>query len=259
MLNFFSISTFSIAVFTIATNVVAQSVPEKMSLIPAGSYTPLYGDTSDMRVESFLLDQYPVTDSEFKLFLDADNKWMKENVKTIFADQGYLKNWENPGNPGYEKPWDSPVTNISWFAAKEYCKWKGKRLPTMDEWEYVGMASAAKPNAINDESFYQTLLNWYSKPNPSRHPSVQKGFKNYYQVYGMHGMIWEWVYDFNSALLVGESRANSGIDRNLFCASGGANARDTKNYVAFLRYAFRSSLQANYTVSNLGFRCAKDL
>ena len=32
------------------------------------------------------------------------------------------------------------MTNISWFAAKEYCECQGKRLATLDEWEYVAMA-----------------------------------------------------------------------------------------------------------------------
>lgn len=235
------------------------AAPRDMALIPSGSYVPLYGDAEEVRVEPFLLDKYPVTDAEFKMFIDANENWAKGNVKTIFADRGYLKSWTAGGEPVYEKPWTSPVTNVSWFAAKAFCQWKGKRLPTTNEWEYVGMASATKPNAANNREFYQTLLNWYSVPNPAQYPSVEEGFKNYYGVYGIHGMIWEWVYDFNSALLVGESRANAGIDRNLFCASGSLNARDTENYVAFLRYAFRSSLKANYTVSNLGFRCAKDL
>ena len=30
------------------------------------------------------------------------------------------------------------------------------------------------------------------------------------------------------------------------------------NYAAFMRYAFRGSLKANYSTRNLGFRCAKD-
>lgn len=245
--------------FSLQVETEAQPAPKDMILIPAGNFIPLYGDTNNVEVESFLLDRYPVTDAEFKDFIEANEKWAKENVKTIFADQGYLKSWKNGAEPAYEKPWNSPVTNVSWFAAKEYCKWQGKRLPYTEEWEYVGVASETKPNAANDGEFYQTLLNWYSKPNPSRYPAVQEGFKNYYNIYGMHGMIWEWVYDFNSALLVGESRANTGLDRNLFCAGGGSSARDSENYVAFLRYAFRSSLKANYTVSNLGFRCAKDL
>jgi len=229
-----------------------------MVYIPSGSYLPLYGDSTKIHVNEFLLDRYPVTDAEFKTFLEANPKWKKENVKSIFADASYLRKWPNGDEPSYEKPWDSPVTNVSWFAAKAYCQWVGKRLPTTDEWEYVGMASENKANAAKDEQFYQRLIDWYSKPNPARYPSVKNGFKNYYGVYGMHGMIWEWVYDFNSILLAGESRADSGGNNTFFCAAGSVGSQDKENYVAFLRYAFRSSLKANYSVSNLGFRCVKN-
>ncbi len=224
-----------------------------MKYIPAGSFFPLYGDSTKVEVDGFYLDTYPVTEGDFSKFIEANPKWKKENMKTIFADGNYLVNW--PENRPVSA--ESPVTYVSWFVAKEYCKWEGKRLPTTSEWEYTGLSSKEKANASMDEDFYQRLIDWYSKPNPDRFPPVQDGFTNFYGVVGMHGLIWEWVYDFNSALLIGESRANAGIDRNLFCAGGAFGVKDNKNYVAFLRYAFRSSLKANYTVSNLGFRCAK--
>jgi sulfatase modifying factor 1 len=46
--------------------------------------------------------------------------------------------------------------------------------------------------------------------------------------------------------------------RNLFCGSGALGASSFDDYAAFMRYAFRSSLKAHYTVPNLGFRCAQD-
>jgi sulfatase modifying factor 1 len=64
------------------------------------------------------------------------------------------------------------------------------------------------------------------------------------------------VADFNSIIMAGDSRSNSAINRDLFCASGALAAIDKENYAAYMRYAFRGSLKAKYTVSNLGFRCA---
>ena len=58
--------------------------------------------------------------------------------------------------------------------------------------------------------------------------------------------------------LSGESRKDKDTDKELFCGSGSVNATDLMNYAAFMRYAFRGSLKANYTTKNLGFRCAKD-
>ena len=77
-------------------------------------------------------------------------------------------------------------------------------------------------------------------------------------VYDMHGLIWEWVEDFNASIMTGESRADVALDRNLFCGGGSASAADPGDYAAFMRYAFRGSLQAKYTIRNLGFRCAKE-
>jgi formylglycine-generating enzyme len=231
---------------------------EAMVRVKGGTYVPLYGDTASIAVGDYLLDQYPVTNEEYLAFLEANPKWKRENAKKIFADGGYLKHWQQHGafDPAYRQ---SPVTNVSWFAARAYCECQGKQLPTIDMWEYAAQASETRPNASKDYAFYQRILDWYAKPNPAIFPPVQSSFKNYWGIYGMHGLVWEWVEDFNATMLVGESRSNTGIDRQLFCAAGSAGVQDSKNYVAFMRYAFRSSLKANYTVANLGFRCAKPI
>jgi sulfatase modifying factor 1 len=77
--------------------------------------------------------------------------------------------------------------------------------------------------------------------------------------FDLHGLVWEWTSDFNSAIVTGDARGDTGLDRQLFCGAGSAGAKDTGNFPAFMRYGFRSSLKAPYTVHNLGFRCAKDL
>ena len=90
-------------------------------------------------------------------------------------------------------------------------------------------------------------------------PTVGSTYYNKFRISDMHGLIWEWVYDFNSIIMTGDSRSNSAINRDLFCASAGIGAVDKENYAAYMRYAFRGSLQAKYTVNNLGFRCAMDI
>lgn len=239
-----------------------KSFPDQMVKIMGGTFVPLYGgDSAGISLPDFLMDQYPVTNSEFLKFVKENPDWQKEKVKKLFADGNYLRHWSTGQSIGEleEQTKNSPVTNISWFAAKAYCECQGKRLPTVEEWEYAALASEDKANASGDASFYQRSLTWYSKPNPTVLPEVQNSFRNYYGLYGMIGLVWEWTFDFNSSLLQGESRANNSLDRQLFCGSGSTGAKDTENYVAFMRYAFRTSLKANYTVANLGFRCAGDL
>ncbi|HEU5123837.1 MAG TPA: formylglycine-generating enzyme family protein, partial [Verrucomicrobiae bacterium] len=59
--------------------------------------------------------------------------------------------------------------------------------------------------------------------------------------------------------VTGDVRNDTGLERQLFCGAGSVGAKDVRNFPAFMRYGFRSSLKANYCVHNLGFRCAKDL
>ena len=106
--------------------------------------------------------------------------------------------------------------------------------------------------------FKKEIAAWHSSPSPERLPPVGGRRANCFGVHDLHGLVWEWVADFNTAMVTGDARGDSGLERSLFCGSGSQGARDVSDYAAFLRFGFRSSLQANYTVANLGFRCAKD-
>jgi len=234
---------------------------ERMVLVRAGDYKPLYIDSSaaTVKINSFYMDKYAVTNKEFLKFVKENPKWLRSKVKKLFADKSYLINWESDLKLGNKVVANAPVTNVSWFAAKDYCECQGKRLPTVAEWEYAAQASKTKPDGSKDNDYLQQIFDWYSRPTPLEIPEVGSIGKNYWGVYDMHGLIWEWTQDFYSALVTGESRGNSGLEKNLFCGSGSVGASDFTNYPAFLRFAFRSSLKANYTTNNLGFRCVKDL
>ena len=169
-----------------------------------------------------------------------------------------MSQWESDFNFGKNNLANAPVTNVSWFAAKKYCECLGKRLPTMDEWEYVAMADTKRIDARTKQEFNSYILSWYEKPKTYKN-AVGQTYKNYWGVYDMHGLVWEWTSDFNSIFLSGESRKDKDSDKNLFCGSGSINASDLMNYAAFMRYSFRASLKARYTTLNLGFRCAKDI
>jgi formylglycine-generating enzyme len=233
---------------------------QNMVFIEGGLYKPLYASDDDKRkVDSFFMDVYPVTNREYLEFVKDNPEWQKSNVKRLFADQSYLKHWEDDTEPGKNVDPESPVTNVSWFAAKEYAKWKGKRLPTVDEWEYAASAGKKSSDGTTDPENIKRIQEWYSRLSTKNIAKVGSTEKNYWGVYDMFGLIWEWTYDFNNAMVTGDSRGDSNPERNLFCGSGAVSASDAKNYTAFMRYGFRSSLKANYTVNNLGFRCVKDV
>lgn len=249
------------AVTLTAQNRNAKEItPAGMIKIPSGFYKPLYSydkQSNGEKVESFFIDKYPVTNKEFLDFVIENPRWQKSNVRRLFADESYLFHWKSDTVPGDHINLSSPVTNVSWFAAKAYCDWKGKRLPTLAEWEYVAAASMKSPNANLDESYKAIVVEWLSKPFENGISVVGQNPPNYYGAYDMQGLIWEWVSDYNNALVTGDSRSDAASDRDLFCGSGALGATNFDDYTAFIRYAFRSSLQANYTVHNLGFRCAR--
>ncbi|MCF8260156.1 MAG: formylglycine-generating enzyme family protein [Melioribacteraceae bacterium] len=241
------------------TGVYCQS---GMVKITAGTYTPLYvDDTTDQSVDvdAFLIDKYPVTNEQFLEFVKTNPKWKRSEISLLFADNSYLAHWKSDFELGESVNPNAPVINISWFAAKAFAKYKGKRLPTVAEWELAAMADESEKNGYGNPNYIAKILKWYSKPTPVFLPAIGSNKPNYYGVYDLHGLVWEWTADFFNALVTGESRGDGGINRNLFCGSGSIGATDFKNYPAFMRFAFRSSLKANYTTSNLGFRCAKDL
>ncbi|MEZ4793836.1 MAG: formylglycine-generating enzyme family protein [Gelidibacter sp.] len=230
-----------------------------MARIKGSRYVPLYGRASTVvDVKDFDLDIYTVTNEDFVAFVKEHPQWQKSKAKRLFADGTYLNNWKNDHELKDSEKMNSPVTYVSWFAAKAYCECQGKRLPTIDEWEYVAMADETVKDARIKKSYNEQILAWYEAPRTNENEIGQRP-KNYWGVYDLHGLVWEWTSDFNSVLLSGESRKDNNRDNNLFCGSAALGATDLMNYAAFMRYAFRGSIKANYTIKNLGFRCAKDI
>ena len=231
-------------------------------LLPAGRYIPLFRaekDPKEIEVRSFFLDVLPVTNSEFLEFVRAIPKWRRSAVKRLFADEDYLQRWTADLILGTHAAASAPVTHVSWFAAKAYSGWKGKRLPLTAEWEYAAGASSTRLDGTNDPEFIREVRAWYVSPAPETLPLVGRGRPNFFGVHDLHGLIWEWVADFSTAMVTGDARGDTGLDRQLFCGAGSEGAKDTSNFPAFMRYGFRSSLKASYTVHNLGFRCARSL
>ena len=82
---------------------------------------------------------------------------------------------------------------------------------------------------------------------------------NAYGVQDLHGLVWEWTEDFSSLLVAADNRNQGDADNAKFCGAGALSMDDRDNYAVLMRVAMLSSLNAEDTTANLGFRCAKDL
>ena len=235
---------------------------EGFAVIPAGEFRPYLRGKDEpvsVAVPSFLLAVEPVTNAEFAEFLRSQPKWRRSQVPPIFADKTYLSHWTGDLEPGPTAPAASPVVKVSWFAANAFAQWRGARLPTTAEWERAASAGFETPVGRDDPELQRGLYAWLARPQPEVFPPASGFRPNYFGVKAIHGLVWEWVDDFDTVMVTGESRGDTGLDRGLFCGGGAAGARDTQDYAAYMRLAMRSSLQASHTTSGMGFRLARDI
>ena len=230
-----------------------------LALIPAGLYTPFQRvkpanasapQLTSTTIGAFSLDIEPVTNAEFLDFVIAHPEWRKSRIKTLFADSSYLKRWPSDLELTDAEASGEPVTNVSWFAAEAYCRARGLRLPTTEQWEYALAEAGRDQDAVRKRS-----LEWFAAPNGAR-PGAIGGPANGYGVRDMVGLIWEWTLDYGAYATTAELRDPNGSDGAAFCGGAAAGVADATDYPAFMRYAMRASLKASYTAGNLSFRCA---
>ncbi len=233
-----------------------------MAAVSGGEYRPLYmkDDSELYTVEDFRIDTVPVSNQQFYQFTQTHKRWEKSVTSRLFAERNYLAHWQMDSNNHWRPAATQNhygVVNVSWFAADAYCRAQHKRLPTTSEWEYVARASEKRADGSSERHYNQRILEWYAKPNVPT--AIGQGSSNFWGIKDLHGLNWEWVQDFNSTMTSGESRADSNINTDLYCAAAASSSTDPSDYAAFMRYGFRSSLKAQFTLGNLGFRCAQDI
>lgn len=244
------------------TRAVRPKQAAAMVLLPTGWYRPLYAVAGQTRVQvaAFALDRDAITRGQFLDFVRVHVAWRRDSVRAVFADAAYLSDWRGALDAGAREELDRPVRDVSWFAAKAYCAAEGKRLPTVDEWEYAAAASATRRDASDDSAFRARLVTLYASRRAAAAAASRTGEANVYGVRGLHDLVWEWTLDFNSVVIGDDSRsAGSGADardHHLYCASAAIGASDPSNYPAFMRHAVRSGLTPRTALNSLGFRCA---
>jgi formylglycine-generating enzyme required for sulfatase activity len=225
------------------------------SVLPQGS---AIAASTPVPIAPFAMRATPVTQREFAAFVRAHPEWARGTAPPVFADPRYLLQWASSQEAGAAVAADSPVTEVSWFAARAFCEAEGARLPTWLEWEYAAAADATRLDARADPAWRRAILAWYEQPGGSALRAVG-GPPNAYGLRDMHGLVWEWVDDFNALFIAGDSRTQGDPDKLKFCGAGAISIVDRDSYAVLMRIALLSSLNAQDTTANLGFRCARPL
>ncbi|MEX0685529.1 MAG: formylglycine-generating enzyme family protein [Balneolales bacterium] len=246
-------SFLAVALGFIVVCTTVQAQPARI-MIPQGSFHSVLPEVvgEPVGVDSFYIDQFPVTNDQFAEFLKENPRWRRSQIPTIYANNGYLKHWESDLIPGQNVEPNRPVTHISWFAANAYSEWNGGRLPTVKEWEFAAQAMDFNSKAEEDQFSYD-LIGWYSSVNAIKPQEVgSTGIENKYGVKDMFGLIMEWAEDFKPPI---------GTDISLDCGTIGRMQENNSiySYAQSLRYVTRMSFSASSTTGLLGFRVAYDL
>lgn len=216
------------------------------------SFYPVDGELATVRVEPFWLDERPVTNGEFLAFVREHPRWRRSRASALFTDDAYLSHWAGDLELGPNARAGQPATFVSWFAAAAYCRSRDARLPSESEWEWA----AAPAGEAEETEIRERTLAFYGRP---RRPLPDAGASppDRHGLRDLHGVVWEWVADFHASLVASDNRQE--VDRELdrFCGGGALGAGDVRDYAAFMRFAFRSSLEGRFALRHLGFRCAR--
>ena len=162
----------------------------------------------NVQIKPFYIDKYPVTNAEFKKFLDASKYHPKD-------DLNFLKDWKGGNFP--EGSANKPVTWISIEDAREYAKWAGKRLPHEWEWQYAAQGKDGRKFPWGDCDWtLQAALGGpvacplSDNPNDAMAPAPDKGRvmlgasdvdahpkgASPFGVMDMVGNVWQWTDEY---------------------------------------------------------------
>jgi len=142
-----------------------------------------------MRMDAFHIDRHPVTNAQFKAFIDATGYHPADDIN-------FLAHWvDGAPRPGWG---NKPVTWVSLEDARAYAAWAGKRLPHAWEWQYAAQGSDGR------------LYPWGNDWDPTRVPRVNRGRRilppddvdahpdgaSPFGVEDLVGNVWQWTDEF---------------------------------------------------------------
>ena len=207
-------------------------------------------------LDNYWIDVYEVTNEKYLEFVKATGHppALDNSCTTDACREGNL--WQGTSFPSAISR--QPVTQVSWYDANDYCKWRGKRLPTEAEWEKAARGPSGNSYPWGEASpkgrasYNRKWKGIYTMTNVGSYPNGV----SLYGVHDMAGNVWEWVDDwYNRTYYTYGTKSNpKGYVEGEFKSLRGGS---WVNFPDSLRSAFRRWSRPGVRFNDTGFRCAK--
>lgn len=212
-------------------------------------------------LDAYYIDKYEVTNAQYAEFLNAEGNQEEGGDTWLDADDPDVRIHESgvwQVDAGYE---DHPVIKVTWYGARAYCQWQGKRLPTEAEWEKAARGSSdtrVYPWGNDDPDC--SRLNYYdSSAGPCVGDTSQVGSyptgASPYGAMNMAGNVWEWVNDWYQSDYYDVSPYSNPPGP----ASGSYKVLRGGGWLigwTYVRVAYRNVTSPSLSFDDFGFRCA---
>jgi formylglycine-generating enzyme required for sulfatase activity len=196
-------------------------------------------------VQGFWMDRTEVTNDAYRRCVDAGACTPPSDL-TAFDDAA---------------SGDHPVAWVSWYQARDYAEWAGKRLPTESEWEYAARAGQPSPYPWGDEWIEGVGNALGVKDGWVDTAPVGSFAANAWGIVDACGNVWEWVEDVYHSDYRGAPRDGRAW---LLVTGGAAESERVRRGGSFanrpvkLRVSFRGHRDPESPDKSTGFRCAAD-
>jgi formylglycine-generating enzyme required for sulfatase activity len=229
-----------------------------MVWVPGGSYrigasaddrqaVPVEFPPRDVVVAGFWIDRDEVTNADYRRCVEAG----------ACSAPGTSESYANPDRA------DHPVLGVSWFQAREFAAWSGKRLPTEAEWEIAARTGGTGRFPWGDQ-WQLGLANALGTDSGDRWNAdapVGSFPANRWGVRDMIGNAAEWVEDVFHPDLVGLPSDGGPWLQETGPASERQRVVRGGSYadpVSRQRVSWRDSHRPETGARDVGFRCAAD-